>query len=109
MIGKLPEDISNLKKLQVLSVFDNNFFGTIPASIGDLANLEELVLSNNAFYGDLPTEMANLTNLKVLILGNNAFETNFTSSKTKLPPSLQQFDFNNVNSKGSIATLDTED
>ena len=31
LIGKLPNEISNLKELQVLSVFDNNFFGTIPA------------------------------------------------------------------------------
>ena len=108
-MGKLPTEISNLKELKVLSVFDNNFFGTIPSTIGDLANLEELVLSNNAFYGDLPTEMANLTNLKVLILGNNAFKSNFTAFKSKLPPSLQQFDFNNVDSQGTLATLDTED
>ena len=83
--------------------------GLFLLSIGDLANLEELVLSNNAFYGDLPSEMANLTNLKILILGNNAFKSNFTSSNSKLPPSLQQFDFNNASGKESIATLDTED
>lgn len=92
----------------MLSVFDNNMLGTVPSSIGNLVNLEELIIGNNAFYGELPTELAQCTQFKTLMIGNNAFKGEYANLYKKFP-NLITFEFEISNSKGSIATLDTED
>lgn len=67
----IPESISNLKKLESLSLHFNNIGGKIPNCIGELINLRELDLSRNNFSGFLPQSLENLTQLEVLDLGNN--------------------------------------
>ena len=67
----IPESISNLKKLETLSLHFNNIGGKIPNCIGELINLRELDLSHNNFSGYLPQSLENLTQLEVLDLGNN--------------------------------------
>lgn len=67
----IPESISNLKKLETLSLHFNNIGGKIPNCIGELINLRELDLSHNNFSGILPQSLENLTQLEVLDLGNN--------------------------------------
>lgn len=47
----IPESISNLKKLESLSLHFNNIGGKIPNCIGELINLRELDLSRNNFSG----------------------------------------------------------
>ena len=67
-----------------------------------------MVLSNNAFYGNLPGELAQLSNLKTLLLSNNGFKGNYVMLKEQLP-NIVDFDLDEANLKGALATLDFEE
>ena len=69
--GNLPEELTRLRKLEVLSLVRNQLSGEIPAELGNLPNLEVLILGINALSGEIPVELVNLSNLKRLQLGSN--------------------------------------
>jgi Leucine-rich repeat (LRR) protein len=68
-LTKLPESIGNLTKLRVLNLRDNELT-SLPESIGDLTKLEYVNLEyNNLEF--LPESFGNLKNLKILYLSGN--------------------------------------
>ncbi len=69
LLGKLPNEIGRLRKIQILSLSYNEL-KRIPYSIGNLTKLEQLRLDNNKLI-QLPTEIRMLVNLKLLDLYNN--------------------------------------
>ena len=71
LLGNLPEELTRLRKLEVLSLVRNQLSGEIPAELGNLPNLEVLILGINALSGEIPVELVNLSNLKRLQLGSN--------------------------------------
>jgi len=69
--GNLPVSLSNLSKLQRLSLGYNFIGSEIPESLGQLSELLYLSLDNNQLVGSIPDELANIYGLNSLILDNN--------------------------------------
>ncbi|PPD73779.1 hypothetical protein GOBAR_DD29298 [Gossypium barbadense] len=84
--GKLPESISNLKLLRVLTLSKlslnfNSISGSIPPSIANLSNLVELDLSGNNFNGLIPPfHRSGVPNLAYLDLSRNRLSGSVPSS-----------------------------
>ena len=78
-ITAFPEDMSVLRHLKKLSLFENDFECGIPESIGTLTNLQVLNLQGYwgplvplpALTGEIPASIGNLTNLRQLDLSWN--------------------------------------
>jgi hypothetical protein len=64
--GLLPETLSKLKNLEVLSLGPNLFTSTLPSSISQLNHLTSFYVNDCFLTGSIPTEMTNLTNLLAL-------------------------------------------
>ncbi|MBF4465807.1 GTP-binding protein [Flavobacterium sp. LC2016-12] len=81
-ISKLPENIGNLKKLDSLTIYnnqDNKLLPELPASFGNLTNLSYLKLSGMGLT-TLPESFSNLRKLQFLDLEGNFLDklpTNF--------------------------------
>ncbi|XP_023768122.1 receptor-like protein 7 [Lactuca sativa] len=71
--GIIPESISHLKHLTVLSLYNCSFSGHIPRSLSNLTQLTVLTLGGNKFTGSVPS-LVSLLNLDVLALYGNKFE-----------------------------------
>ncbi|XP_028125526.1 receptor-like protein 6 [Camellia sinensis] len=69
--GQLPESISNLKALNILSLFYCNLSGSIPASVWNLTKTTDLQFSSKSFSGQIPSSMSNLAKLNSLYLSGN--------------------------------------
>nr|BAK03899.1 predicted protein [Hordeum vulgare subsp. vulgare] len=52
LTGRIPATLTNLKRLQVLSLSQNGFHGEIPRELGGLAALQQLDLSYNNITGE---------------------------------------------------------
>ncbi|KAM4068878.1 hypothetical protein ACB094_12G045500 [Castanea mollissima] len=71
LMGKLPDEISNLLQLVGLNVSRNNLVGEIPQTIGQMKQLESLDLSRNQFSGKIPYSMSDLNFLSDIDLSYN--------------------------------------
>ncbi|CAH1441771.1 unnamed protein product [Lactuca virosa] len=85
--GIIPESISYLKHLTVLSLTECSFSGPIPGSLSNLTQLTVLALGHNKFTGSVPS-LDSLLKLDVLELNGNRFEKgrfpNWLGKLTKL-------------------------
>lgn len=70
--GPIPEWISELSSLSILSLGNNNFSGDLPESLKELSQLRELRLAGNSFTGTLP-DISKMENLYFLSVGHNFF------------------------------------
>ncbi|CAO2835898.1 unnamed protein product [Amaranthus hypochondriacus] len=103
-ITTFPKQILQLKKLNVLYLYNCSISGQIPSEIGNLTDLIDLELSQNFLSGSIPLEISNLKNLKYLkIWGNNL--------TGKLPfgfrnlINLEQFDACNNRLEGDLSEM----
>lgn len=72
--GTIPESISGMVALKVLSIGGQKLFGPLPAGLGQCTALETLDLHDNRLSGALPgAQLAKLTRLTQLILNGNLF------------------------------------
>ncbi|XP_008439079.2 MDIS1-interacting receptor like kinase 2-like [Cucumis melo] len=71
--GKIPEEIGNVKFLNLIAFDRSQFSGEIPQSIGNLTYLTALRLNSNYFYGEIPKSIGNLKHLTDLRLFINSF------------------------------------
>ena len=70
--GNIPSQLGNLTRLSYLSIASNQILsGSIPSQIGSLTELTELHLDQNALTGSIPTQIGNLTKLTNLDLSIN--------------------------------------
>ena len=69
----IPNSISSLSSLQMLSIKYCGLQGTIPLSLSALSYLRSLVLSSNVLQGTIPDSLSALTNLQTLYINNNSF------------------------------------
>lgn len=69
--GRIPPELGNLARLEVLSLERNSLRGPIPAELGKLRNLRALILGVNDLVGSIPAEIGDLANLEVLRLRRN--------------------------------------
>ncbi|MYA64704.1 MAG: hypothetical protein F4Y21_08655 [Gemmatimonadetes bacterium] len=75
LTGSIPPELGDLEQLELLWLFDNDLTGTIPAALGGLGSLKTLVLSGNILTGAIPPELGDLKNLSSeLILSDNDLE-----------------------------------
>jgi len=54
-VGKIPQSVCSLSKLETLDLSDNNLEGAIPDSIGSLKRLKRLFLYKNKLTGERVT------------------------------------------------------
>ncbi|KAK7393164.1 hypothetical protein VNO78_21653 [Psophocarpus tetragonolobus] len=73
LTGQIPQSISKLTNLKVLSIGVTNMSGPIPNFLSQLKSLVTLNLSFNNFCGTLPPFLHLLPNLKEIFLGGNKF------------------------------------
>ncbi|XP_060675985.1 receptor-like protein EIX1 [Ziziphus jujuba] len=71
LLGKIPEELTRLVRLQSLNLSMNRLIGQIPSKIGDMGLLESLDLSRNQLSGQLPPSIASLSFLSHLNLSYN--------------------------------------
>lgn len=66
LTGTIPEDVSRLSQLEVLSLEGNFLEGELPKSLGTLEHLKSLRLSNNLLSGEVPSSVCSLRENKHL-------------------------------------------
>ncbi|KAK4348428.1 hypothetical protein RND71_031183 [Anisodus tanguticus] len=69
--GKIPPEISYLRRLLRLDISNNNLEGSIPTQIANLTGLLTLYLQNNQLSGTIPKSLNFLENVKELNFSNN--------------------------------------
>jgi len=67
----LVRELTGLKKLEKLSLSENELIGTLPSWTKDLLSLKELTLSNNMLSGGVTNTISSLVNLETLKLNGN--------------------------------------
>ncbi|KAK4391769.1 putative LRR receptor-like serine/threonine-protein kinase [Sesamum angolense] len=72
--GSLPQELAQLRRLEVIDFRFNDFTGDVPSWIGFLAELQFLSLRNNSFSGFGPTSIANMSKLEMLDLSYNPLQ-----------------------------------
>ena len=60
LCGEFPDDIYDLKNLELLEMIDTHVGGQLSPRIGELTKLQVINLAGNKFSGPLPAELANL-------------------------------------------------
>ncbi|WOG89101.1 hypothetical protein DCAR_0208337 [Daucus carota subsp. sativus] len=78
--GSIPEEITDLFNLIILSIAETGLTGKLPASIGKLSSLGALHFYSNQFSGEIPHSLGNITQLLYLDMSNNSFEGNIPFS-----------------------------
>lgn len=71
LIGRLPENIGNLKKLRYLRINDNYLYGELPESFYDLTELECFNVGNHNFGAEGGTIIIDPSNPAAPTLGRN--------------------------------------
>jgi Leucine-rich repeat (LRR) protein len=71
LMGTLPSELGNLKKLIDFRLYGNQVGERIPSGLFGATSLETLILDNNFFIKSLPTEIGKLSNLGYLRLDGN--------------------------------------
>ncbi|KAM0023587.1 putative leucine-rich repeat-containing, plant-type, leucine-rich repeat domain superfamily [Helianthus debilis subsp. tardiflorus] len=129
--GKLPDNILNLKYLELLELSGNNIFsgpfpkvntstniplwrlglsgcglnGSLPKSFGNLRYLEIVDLSDNKLSGTLPSSLFTIPSLIFIVLDNNMFQGNMPLELFSLQ-SLKYLSLANNQLTGEIDVLD---
>ncbi|XP_058097712.1 receptor like protein 29-like [Magnolia sinica] len=99
--GEIPTTFSQIPRLRVLSLSQNNLHGGIPKELGGLAGLEELDLGYNHLTGEIPQEIGGLASLAILDLCWNDLQGNVPPTIGNLL-SLQKMDLSYNNLVGSV-------
>ncbi|PIN03842.1 Serine/threonine protein kinase [Handroanthus impetiginosus] len=78
--GRIPEEINQLKQLQLLNFARNQLSGDFPSSLTNISSLVNLNLGTNSFSGSIPSEINRLVNLNFLDLTINNLSGNVPPS-----------------------------
>ncbi|KAF5773678.1 putative protein kinase RLK-Pelle-LRR-VIII-1 family [Helianthus annuus] len=85
LIGSLPPEVQNLRKLTELTLVGCGFTGPIPDAIGNLESLTSLSLNSNSFTGSIPASIGKLKNLDWLDLTGNKLTGSIPVSNESTP------------------------
>ncbi|CAI9268260.1 unnamed protein product [Lactuca saligna] len=99
--GIIPESISHLKQLKILSLSECSFSGRIPGSLSNLSQLTFLGLGENHFTGSVPS-FGSLLKLDVLELTGNKFEKGRFPNWLGRLTTLRELYLTDMNVKGEI-------
>lgn len=70
--GVIPQEMGNMKSLQVMYLGDCNLTGEVPRALGNLTNLRTLSVRNNFLTGTIPREIFNVSSLDDVDFLNNS-------------------------------------
>ena len=73
LIGEIPHELGNAKRLQSIALFENDLSGMIPVSLTELPRLKFLGLFDNKFQGNISNNLLNTLDLSYLRLNKNRF------------------------------------
>lgn len=100
--GKLSGDISALTELQILDLsYNTKLLGPLPSNIGDLKKLRNLILVGCSFSGQIPESIGSLEQLIYLSLNLNQFSGTIPASIGRLSK-LYWFDIADNQIEGKI-------
>ncbi|TVT96651.1 hypothetical protein EJB05_58121, partial [Eragrostis curvula] len=102
LAGDIPDSIGNLPNLFVLSLAQNKLSGQIPLSIGKLNQLGELYLQENNFSGSIPAALGYCKNLGTLNLSCNSFSGSIPKELFTLSSLSQGLDLSHNELSGEI-------
>ena len=71
LVGSIPDELSSLTYLQILSLENGHIGGTIPAALGKLSWLTKLDIDFNSLVGTIPSELSQAKNLRTIDLNDN--------------------------------------
>jgi hypothetical protein len=77
--------LGNLSGLEMLSLYENSFYGSLPDSMYGLKSLKSMILYSNKFTGILSSAIVNLSNLENINLFDNDFKGRVPLELEKLP------------------------
>ncbi|KAF5955104.1 hypothetical protein HYC85_007960 [Camellia sinensis] len=69
--GEIPNELSLLKNLKYMCLWQNNLRGRIPRSLGNCSSLSSIDFLFNFLTGEIPSELSLLKNLQFLYLQQN--------------------------------------
>ena len=101
IVGSLPDNWQNLKKLDTIQIVSSSISGTIPAWIDQWSVATFLSFTDNLLNGTLPTSFSSLTNLIVLAVDNN-----FLTGDLSLIEGLTKVTGMYLDSNGFTGTID---
>ncbi|CAI5518867.1 unnamed protein product, partial [Closterium sp. Naga37s-1] len=78
--ASIPEGITGLKHLSVLSIESSQLKGSLPAALFSLPNLIQLFLTENSLSGSIPYAVGNAKSLETLCLSDNFLNGTLPSS-----------------------------
>jgi Leucine-rich repeat (LRR) protein len=84
LTGRIPPEIGNFSKLELLDLENNKLSGSIPSEIGKLSNLTHFFIAHNSISGSIPKEIGNLSKLVRLSLWDNQLSGTFPPELEKL-------------------------
>ncbi|KAL5805517.1 hypothetical protein ACOSQ4_028250 [Xanthoceras sorbifolium] len=105
LIGPIPNQLSQLTKLECLSLTSNLLSGQIPLMVGKFSNLQFLDLSDNKLSGPISSEIMNCLKLQELRLRNNSLSGKIPLEIGKLQH-LNHLDLSYNLINGTIPSLD---
>lgn len=85
LIDPFPWFLKECAQLKSLNLGSNEFSGVLSPEIGQMNRLEFLALDDNHFTGAIPAELANLKQLKTLLLGWNRFTGHIPRELAAMP------------------------
>ncbi|XP_051125229.1 receptor-like protein kinase HSL1 [Andrographis paniculata] len=90
--GRIPPELGNLTKLEVLWLTETSLVGEIPDSLGRLGRLTDLDLAFNALTGTIPSSLTDLTSAVQLELYNNSLSGELPSKGWSNMSALRRLD-----------------
>mmetsp|Transcript_8982 Transcript_8982/g.13233 ORF Transcript_8982/g.13233 Transcript_8982/m.13233 type:complete len:621 (-) Transcript_8982:480-2342(-) len=99
--GTLPDNISDLSELEILSLSNNLITGLIPESMATMTSLQRIMLDDNEFTGQI-TPLINLPNLELVYLEDNFFEGKIDDSYFPSALNLKHLDLSDNVFSGTV-------
>ncbi|KAK9671541.1 hypothetical protein RND81_12G037600 [Saponaria officinalis] len=93
LIGPIPQTLSKLTMLRVITLNSNGLSGPIPTFLGNLKSLRQVDISDNKFTGNFPASLGTLRQLTQFNVSHNLVTgsiPNLSKSLTSLDVSFNQ-------------------
>ena len=105
LVGNIPYQLSGLKWLKSLDIYNNKLEGVFPEVIGELSNLVYLTISRNNFTGPFPESFGKLTKLKSMYLSKNPLNCPFPNEVFKKLVSITYIDAEGCGFTGTLGDI----
>lgn len=102
LVGNIPYQLSGLKWLRSLDIYNNKLEGVFPEVIGDLSNLVYLTISRNNFTGPFPESFGKLTKLESVYLSQNPLNCPFPNEVIKKLSSIKSINADDCKFTGAF-------